>query len=61
MAGYRALNVKQMLEVYLNCDDYDQAQNIWNSFVVMRDHGFISPYEWNRFYDIAHETWLSRP
>ena len=54
MAAYRALNVKQMLDVYLSCTDDAEAESIWNSFVVMRDHGFISPYDWSRFYDKVH-------
>lgn len=56
MAFYRALNVKQMLDVYLSCTDDAELLSLLNSFVVMRDHGFISPYDWSRFCDKA-EGW----
>ena len=61
MKAQRSLNVKRMLDVYLSCSDDVQAESIWNAFVVMRDSGFISSYDWTRFYDMAHDAWLSRP
>lgn len=60
MKVQRILNVKQMLDAYLSCDDEVQAENLWNSFVVMRDFGFISFDAWNRFYDMVHDAWFSR-
>ena len=60
MKAERSLNVKQMIDVYLSCSDDSQAESIWNSFIVMRDCGFISFADWERFYDKVHDAWLSR-
>lgn len=60
MAAHRLLTGKQMIDVYLNIDDQNEAQAFWDALVCLRDYGFISPCEWGRFFDRCHEYWLSR-
>ena len=55
----RALNVKQMLSVYRSAATDDVQDDLWEAFLVLRDHHFITDHEWKRFYDITYQDWLA--
>lgn len=50
MAPYRALNVKQMYDSLFTCQNQRDLNQLFDAFEVMMMHGFISPYDWNRFH-----------
>lgn len=52
----RELNVKNMKETLVNyCGgDYEEFNNIWESFRCMKLLGFISDRAWNKFFDETH-------
>ena len=49
MSPYRTLNVKQMYSSLFLCKNQAELDELIDAFEVMMLHGFISPYDWNRF------------
>ena len=55
----RALNVKQMVDAYRRCASEDEADALWDAFLTLRAHHFISDDEWDRFWSITYQDWLA--
>lgn len=53
MAPYRALNVKQMYASLFSCESQRELDQLFGAFRVMLDHGFISPYDYERFHELS--------
>lgn len=56
MSNRRPLTVSQMLIALISCKSEDEFIHLWNAYVDLMEHGFISRSQWLRFYDQA-EDW----
>lgn len=53
------LNVKQMVLAYRSATTEDEADALWDAFLTLRAHHFITDEEWDRFFDITNRNWRS--
>lgn len=56
MAHHRPLTVSQMLLALISCESENEFVCLWNAFVDLMEHGFISRSQWLRFSSEA-EDW----
>ena len=49
MSKNRPLTVSQMFLALISCKSENEFICLWNAFVDLRQHGFISPTQWLRF------------
>ncbi len=55
----RLLNVKQMISAYRSASSVDEADALWNAFLTLRMHGFITDDQWERFFVLSYDYWVA--
>lgn len=58
MSNRRPLTVSQMVLALLSCKSDNDFTSLWNAYVDLFQHGFITNKQWLSFYNEAHDWYF---